>query len=52
MDLRLQLLLIFEASALITIFAALPLSGARFKPNWFYGFRTPPRSRTKRSGST
>ena len=41
MDLRLQLLLIFEASAIITIIAGLPLKRRKIKPNWFYGFRTP-----------
>jgi len=41
MDLRLQLLIIFIVSAVITIGLGLPLKKRKIKPNWFYGFRTP-----------
>jgi hypothetical protein len=41
MDLRLQLLIIFLVSAVITIVLGLPLKKRKVKPNWFYGFRTP-----------
>ena len=41
MDPRLQLLLIFLGSAVITVALGLPLKRRKVKPNWFYGFRTP-----------
>jgi hypothetical protein len=41
MEPRLTLLLIFVASALITIVLGLPLKRRKVRPNWFYGFRTP-----------
>ncbi len=41
MEPRVQLLLIFLVSAVITIGLGLPLKKRKVKPNWFYGFRTP-----------
>lgn len=41
MEPRLQLLLIFVGSGLLTILLGLPLKRRKVKPNWFYGFRTP-----------
>jgi hypothetical protein len=41
MEPRLQLLVIFLVSAVVTVALGVPLKKRKIKPNWFYGFRTP-----------